>query len=129
MSLSDFERIFDSTRCWEGEVLLMIHWKKLSCFKGNLERRESSETGLKKSGGWRVAVFEHRFENDDDDDDDDDDGDGVDYEGDDYDDDENVVDDDEHLGERCSGIPPSLLIASTSPAGVTWRRSSGSNKL
>ena len=78
--------------------------------KGNLERGESSETGLKKSGGWRVAVFEHRFENDDDDDDG---GDGV-------DDDEDVFDDDgEHLGERCSGIPPSLLIASTSPAGVT----------
>ena len=84
--------------------------------KGNLERRESSETGLKKSRGWRVAVYEHRFECGGDDDDD---GAGVDDD-DVVDDDDDDDDDDEHLGEKCSGIPPSRLMASTSPASVTW---------
>ena len=63
--------------------------------KGNLERGESSETGLKKSGGWRVAVFEHRFENDDDDDGDDDDGDDDDDDDDDDENDDDEVDDDD----------------------------------
>ena len=36
-----------------------------------------------------------------------------------FDDDDDDDDDDEHLGERCSGMPPSLLTASTSPASVT----------
>ena len=90
-----------------ADVLLMNWVKVVKPWKTRVELDQAGE-----DGGSENCCF--RAHDDDDHDDDKHGHDELD------DDDEKEDDDNEHLGERCSGMPPSLLMASTSPAGVTW---------